>query len=92
MLFGVIAASIIGLIDSVGNAFTLSRKNRQIASVSNDVEALQKKIGELEDENALLRQDKKEIIVEKNAELYKKDEEVRAAKPTFMENLRQTFR
>lgn len=92
MLFGVIAASIIGLIDSLGNAFTLSRKDRQIASVNNDVASLQKRVAELEDENALLKQDKKDIVVEKNNELERKDEEVRAVKPTFMDNIRHSFR
>jgi uncharacterized integral membrane protein len=92
MLFGVIAASIIGLIDSLGHAFNLSRKDRQIASVNSDVATLQKRVSELEDENAVLRQDKKEIVVEKNAEIERKDEEVRAVKPTFIDTVRRNFR
>ena len=92
MLFGVNAASIIGLIDSLGNAFTLSRKNREIASVSSDVAALQRRVNELEDENATLRQDRHDIVTEKNAELDRKDEEIREVKPTFIDNIRHSFR
>lgn len=92
MLFGVIAASIIGFIDSLGKSFILSRKNREIAAASNDVTTLQKRVTELEEENALLKQDKKEIIVEKNAELDKKDAEITTRKPSLLENLRQSVR
>ena len=92
MLFGVIAASIIGLVDSLGNAFTLSRKNRQIASVNSDVSALQKRVADLEEENTVLRQDRHDIVVEKDAEIDRKNEEIREHKPTFVDNIRHSFR
>lgn len=92
MLFGVIAASFIGLIDSLGNAFTLSRKNREIASAGSDVTALQKRVRDLENENAALRQDKREIVIDKNHEIERKNDEIRATRPSFLDNLRHSFR
>lgn len=92
MLVGILAASIIGMVNGLASTLALSRKDRQISATTHDYEKLQQKVLELEQENAFLRQDKHDIVVEKDAEIHEANTEAAANKPSFFENIRHSFR
>lgn len=56
MLLGILLAWFISLVTATGHLFTVFRKDRAIADATKTVDDLQKRVADLEDENAKLRE------------------------------------
>lgn len=71
LLLGLLISWVINLIDNLSSAFTLQSKEHQIRSTQHEVEVLHDKIHQLEVENARLRGESDEIILEEPAPPHK---------------------